>query len=86
MVTAESLCCGTPVVGFEAGAPELIAIGEFSAFSAWSDMDKLEENVRKMLAADFDRDKIAAAAAKKYAKETMCEHYLDIYRTMVDPH
>ena len=49
-------------------------------------MDKLEENVRKMLAADFDRDKIAAAAAKKYAKETMCEHYLDIYRTMVDPH
>ena len=86
MVTAESLCCGTPVVGFEAGAPELIAIGEFSAFSAWSDMDKLEENVRKMLAADLDRDKIAAAAAKKYAKETMCEHYLDIYRTMVDPH
>ena len=86
MVTAESLCCGTPVVGFEAGAPELIAIGEFSAFSAWSDMDKLEENVRKMLAADFDRDKIAAAAAKKYAKETMCDHYLALYRTMVDPH
>ena len=32
MVTAESLCCGTPVVGFEAGGPESIALPEFSRF------------------------------------------------------
>lgn len=32
MVTAESLCCGTPVVGFKAGAPETIAIPECSEF------------------------------------------------------
>ena len=86
MVTAESLCCGTPVVGFEAGAPEMIAIGEFSAFSPWSDLDKLEENVRKILSSYFDREKIAAAAAKKYSKETMCDRYLDIYRSMLDTH
>ncbi len=32
MVTAESLCCGTPVVGFTAGGPESIAIDAFSNF------------------------------------------------------
>jgi len=86
MVTAESLCCGTPVVGFEAGAPEMIAIKEFSAFSEWSDMDKLEKNVRQMLSADLDRDKIAESGAKKYSKETMCAGYVDIYHSIKETH
>ena len=86
MVTAESLCCGTPVVGFEAGAPEMIAIEEYSAFSPWSDVDKLEENVRKMLSAGPDRRQIAEAAKKKYSKETMCASYLQIYRAIMKAH
>lgn len=86
MVTAESLCCGTPVVGFEAGAPEMITIPEFSAFSEWPDMDKLERNVRHMLCADLDRQQIAVAAAKKYSKETMCENYMDIYHNIMETH
>ena len=40
----------------------------------------------EMLAADLDRDKIAAAAAKKYAKETMCDCYLALYHSMLDTH
>jgi len=82
MVTAESLCCGTPVAGFEAGAPELITISEFSRFSRWSDLDALEANVRSMLEAPFDHSKIAEEAAKKYSKETMCESYIDLYHSM----
>ena len=39
MVTAESLCCGTPVVGFKAGAPEQIAIKEFSEFVEYGDLN-----------------------------------------------
>jgi len=86
MVTAESLCCGTPVVGFEAGAPEMIAIEEYSRFSPWSDVDMLEENVRKMLSAGLDGLQIAEAAKKKYSKETMCAAYQRIYRAVTEAH
>ncbi len=82
MVTAESLCCGTPVAGFEAGAPEMIAIPAFSRFSQWSDLDTLEQNVRSMLNTSFSREGIAEAAAGKYSKETMCENYMDLYLSM----
>ena len=34
MVCAESLSCGTPVVGFEAGAPEQISLPNYTL---WSD-------------------------------------------------
>ena len=82
LVTAESLCCGTPVVGFEAGAPEMIAISDFSQFCSWSDLDTLEKNVRRMLEHSFDCNKIAEAAAQKYAKDTMCENYINLYLSM----
>lgn len=82
MVTAESLCCGTPVAGFEAGAPEMIAIPDFSQFCSWADVDALEKNVRHMLDHSFDCDKIAEAAAQKYSKDTMCENYINLYLSM----
>ena len=41
MITAESLCCGTPVVGFKAGAPEMIAISEYSDFVDFGDVESL---------------------------------------------
>lgn len=82
MVTAESLCCGTPVAGFEAGAPEMITIPEFSRFCAWPDLDALEENVRSLLDTVFDRSQIAEAAANKYSKDTMCEEYVQTYLSM----
>jgi len=82
MVTAESLCCGTPVVGFEAGAPEMIAISEFSRFCRWSDVDMLEETVRQMLYSSFDQKEIERQAAKKYSKNTMCTNYIGLYSSM----
>ena len=42
MVCAESLCCGTPVVGFEAGGTESIALDEFSEFVPYGDIDGLQ--------------------------------------------
>ena len=82
LVTAESLCCGTPVAGFKAGGPEMIAIPAYSRFCAWVDVDALEAHVRCILSADFDRDKIAADAAQKYAKDIMCESYMQLYLSM----
>ena len=82
LVTAESLCCGTPVTGFKAGGPERIAISEFTRFCDWADVDALEENVRGMLRNFYNREEIAEIAAKKYAKETMCASYIDLYLSM----
>ena len=82
MVTAESLCCGTAVAGFEAGAPEKIALGEYSMFSSWSDVDALEKNVRLMLERSADRKQIAKKAAEKYSKQTMSANYMKLYRAM----
>ena len=82
LVTAESLCCGTPVTGFKAGGPERIAISEFTRFCDWADVDALEENVRGMLRNSYNREEIAEIAVKKYAKETMCASYIDLYLSM----
>jgi glycosyltransferase involved in cell wall biosynthesis len=37
MIVAESLCCGTPVVGFKAGGPESIAIDDYCVFVQFLD-------------------------------------------------
>ena len=40
MVCAESLCSGTPVVGFKAGAPEQISIQQYSEFVEYGKIDE----------------------------------------------
>lgn len=79
MVTAESLCCGTPVVGFKAGAPEQIAIPEYSAFVDFGDLEPLHKEMKKFLAESFLKIDIALTSNCKYAKQTMTENYLKIY-------
>ena len=37
MPCAESLCCGTPVAGFQAGGPESISLPDFSRFVPYGD-------------------------------------------------
>lgn len=80
MVCAESLCCGTPVVGFEAGAPEGITIPEYSRFVPAGKLDGLETAVRQWLHKDVDKTRICADAAKKYSCEKMAREYLELYR------
>lgn len=79
MPCAESLCCGTPVVGFEAGAPEGIALPEYSGFVPFGDLDQLESLVRKWLGKTPDRGAIASAGAKAYSVETMIRNFTEVY-------
>jgi glycosyltransferase involved in cell wall biosynthesis len=79
MVTAESLSCGTPVVGFKAGAPEQIAIKEYSEFVEYGDVESLTEKVKAYLSKEFDKKEISRLAHEKYADEKMIEETIKIY-------
>lgn len=79
MVTAESLCCGTPVVGFKAGAPEQIAIDDYSKFVTHGDIVALYTATCEMLSENPPKQEIAQAAKTKYSKNTMTNNYLKLY-------
>ena len=83
MIVAESMCCGTPVVGFKAGGPEAIALAEHSAFVEQGDVDALEIQLRRRLAEKKDASFIAEAGRIAYSAETMCEAYMKVYRQLL---
>lgn len=80
MPCAESLCCGTPVVGFKAGAPEQIAMEDYSTFVEYADVDGLEKALRQWLSAQPDRQKIAQEAEKIYSVNAMIHGFLEVYQ------
>lgn len=82
MVVAESLCCGTPIVGFKAGAPEMIALPEFSAFSEHGDLDLLERNARAFFGKKCPE--ISKKAFGIYSREVMVGNYLKLYSSLRD--
>lgn len=84
MVTAESLCCGTPVVGFKAGGPESIALPEASSFVEQSDVVALKGVIIDMLAHTFDRKSIAEQASERYSSAAMAEGYLKAYKRVLN--
>jgi putative colanic acid biosynthesis glycosyltransferase len=80
MPCAESLACGTPVVGFKAGGPETISLKDYSEFVEYGDMDALEQIVRKWLVRKEEVSaELADIAIWHYSKERMCEGYIQIY-------
>lgn len=84
MVTAESLCCGTPVVGYEAGGPESIAIPEYSKFVEQGNIEDLQKTVENFINKEFDSPTISRKAHEIYAKEVMTEGFLNVYNELLD--
>ena len=85
MVVAESLCCGTPVVGFEAGAPEMIAIKDFCSFVSYGDSDALFDTLNLYLKSKkIEKELIANQAQMKYSREAMVKQYMKIYMEMIN--
>ena len=78
---AESLCSGTPVVGFYSGGPETITIPEYSDFCEYGDIDSLVKLINKEKV--FDRKKISEEAKGKYSIERMANEYLDVYKELL---
>lgn len=83
MVTAESLSCGTPVVGFKAGGPESISLHEFSCFVDYGNVDALKDEITKMLHRPLDRNKIERDAYRKYSKAVMASEYVAVYEDLI---
>lgn len=83
MPVAESLCCGTPVVGFKAGGPETIAIPEYSEFVEYGNTDALKEAVLKFKSIGFDKYDICTEAKAKYSKRRMAEQYINLYKELL---
>jgi len=83
MIVAESLCCGTPIVGFQAGGPESIAIQPYSEFIPRQDgVDRLRSTLSDMLNRQFDHAEISRHACAKFSTDAMAGKYIDIYRTL----
>ena len=80
MPVAESLCCGTPLVGFYAGGPESIAIEEYCTFVEYGNVDLLCEKLTQAINTTFNKKEIATKAKAKYSAETMAEEYTNVYK------
>lgn len=80
MVTAESLCCGTAVVGFKAGGPESIAIKEASHFVNYKDLGGLKKRIVAVLEYGYDKQSLSEKATKIYSKEYMVDSFIKVYR------
>ena len=78
MVTAESLCCGTPVVGFKAGGPESIAVKKCTVFVDFGNIAQIVD-VLKNCKFPFSKSDISKIPAEQYSKEYMDSSYLNIY-------
>ena len=84
MSCAESLCCGTPVVGFKAGGTESIAIKEYSEFCDYGDLDELEKLLYKWADAKSNFRNIAKDAYDNYSSESMAKAYMTVYRSLLN--
>ena len=80
MIVAESLSCGTPVVGFCAGGPESIAIGEYSEFVEYGDTGAFIKAAEEVIGRSVESDVISASAHKIYSRKNMFENYKKLYQ------
>lgn len=83
MITAESLCCGTPVVGFEAGGPESIGLKGYTKFVPYGDVSMLKCTIADFANRCKDPCSISGQAADAYSKEKMSKAYINAYKDIV---
>lgn len=73
----ESQCCGTPVVGFDAGGTKETSVFDEHDFVPVADIDRLEDRIRYNL--NESRQDTAIKAHKLFSKDEMIKKYLQLY-------
>ena len=81
MVCAESLACGTPVVGFKAGGPESVFIGDFAKFVDYGDIRNLEEAIKETITNNPIID--TTLINKKFSAQSMANKYRLLYEEII---
>lgn len=84
MVTAETLCCGTPMVAFKAGGPESIALKEGAIFCDYGDVDALYKNVVDVLTGNTKIEFDTNSARNIYSKSAMKDAYKKVYEDLIN--
>lgn len=82
LVTAESLSCGTPVIGFDAGGPTEIAINNFGRFIVHGDYEKLKELVYDSIEGNItygSKDLLRNHIINNYSLKAMVKKYENLY-------
>ena len=79
-VCLESLCCGTPVVGFDVGGTAETAPNGYGAFVKFGDMDALETVIHYALDGNLEsKNECAKYGINQYSIERMISLYMDVY-------
>lgn len=87
MVCAESLACGTPVIGFDSGAPKEVAPLRFGEFVPHQDIDALDTLLKRVRCGQIkmcSSQECREFAVQNYAKEVMANKFKAIYRKMLE--
>lgn len=79
MPVIESLCCGTPVAGFDSGGPSSISDSRFAKFVKFGDIDQLHNIVEELLHSNLDKSEIQKYSLKRYDILNMTKKFEDIY-------
>jgi glycosyltransferase involved in cell wall biosynthesis len=87
MVSAESLACGVPVIGFDSGAPREVAPEGYGSFVPYGDLDALEALVRAARGGQVglrSAEECVRFAQSQYSQEAMVMAYETIYQQTID--
>lgn len=86
MVSAESLACGTPVIGFDSGAPREVASPGFGEFVPYADLEALESLLFRVKTGEpslMSPTECEQFARARYSKGSMVKAYESIYRQLI---
>lgn len=82
LVSAESLACGTPIVGFESGAPSEIAPEGYGKFVPYGDIESLSKLIFSFFNGELilkSKKECELYSRKIFSKNLMIKNYLQLY-------
>jgi glycosyltransferase involved in cell wall biosynthesis len=82
----ESLCCGTPVLGFQTGGiVDVIADGVNGFLCEEISVNALVKGLNRFLSGEviFDRDAISKTASERFALDKQANAYIELYKEIL---
>ena len=86
LICAESLACGTPIIGFDSGAPSEVAPEGYGIFVPYGNVNEMEIVLRLALNNRNNlRDSYECVrfSRERYDKSVMVNKYIDIYKNIM---